>query len=93
MTISTPGLLPLAEVQRRLGLVWIDDKRSSMEALRHGTTWLEAAQAAAADYHGPLTRRKYTQQRRHPLARRGDADRAAGRGEPDRAGEAQPPNG
>jgi hypothetical protein len=54
--------------------MWIQGKRRSMEALRHGATWLEAARAGATEYHGPLTRRRLTQQQRQPLPRRVKAD-------------------
>jgi hypothetical protein len=51
--------------------LWVESKRRSMEPMRPGTTWLEAAQAAAGEFHGPLTQRRLTRNRRRPLRRRG----------------------
>jgi hypothetical protein len=53
--------------------LWVDNKRRQLEPMRGRTTWLEAAQAAAGEFHGPLTRRRLTQQRRRPLRRRSRA--------------------
>jgi hypothetical protein len=52
--------------------LWIYDKRRALEPLHHGTTWLEAAQAAMAEYHGPLAQRRMKKQRRQPLPRRSE---------------------
>jgi len=57
--------------------LWVDTKRRQLEPMRRDVTWLEAAQAAAGEFHGPLTRRRLTQQRRRPLRRRAEADAAA----------------
>jgi hypothetical protein len=57
--------------------LWVDSKRRSLQPLRPGTTWLEAARAAAGEFHGPLTQRRLTRQRRQPLARRRGTERRA----------------
>ena len=51
--------------------LWVDGKRRSMEPMRPGTSWREAARAAAGEFHGPLTQHRLTRQRRRPLRRRG----------------------
>jgi hypothetical protein len=58
--------------------LWVAGKRRSLEPLRPGTTWLEAAQAAAGEFHGPLTKRRLTRERRQPLPRRRSAPRRDG---------------
>jgi hypothetical protein len=50
--------------------LWVAGKRRSLEPMRPGVTWLEAAQACAGEFHGPLTEVRYTRQRRKPLQRR-----------------------
>jgi hypothetical protein len=53
--------------------LWVDGKRRALEPMRPGTNWLEAARAAAGEFHGPLTRRRYTRQRRRPLPQRAES--------------------
>jgi hypothetical protein len=50
--------------------LWVASKRRSLEPMRPGVSWLEAAQACAGEFHGPLTEVRYTRQRRKPLQRR-----------------------
>jgi hypothetical protein len=52
--------------------LWVDNKRRQLEPMRRDVTWLEAAQAAAGEFHGPLTRRRLVRQRRRPLRRSSD---------------------
>ena len=49
--------------------IWVEGRRRSLEPLQRRVTWLEAAQAAAGEWHGPLTRRRLTRQKRTPLRR------------------------
>ena len=50
--------------------LWVEGRRRSLEPLQRSVTWLDAAQAAAGEWHGPLTRRRYTTQKRRPLPKR-----------------------
>jgi hypothetical protein len=50
--------------------LWVAGKRRSLEPMQPGVSWLEAAQACAGEFHGPLTEVRYTRQRRKPLRRR-----------------------
>ena len=50
--------------------LWVANKRRSLQALRADATWLDAAQAAVGESHGPLARQRLTRQQRRPLVRR-----------------------
>jgi hypothetical protein len=50
--------------------LWVAGKCRTLNAMRPNTSWLEAAQAAAGEFHGPLEQRRLRRQRRRPLARR-----------------------
>jgi hypothetical protein len=50
--------------------LWIECRRRSLAPFNASVTWLEAARAAAREWHGPLTRRRFTGQKREPLRRR-----------------------
>jgi hypothetical protein len=56
--------------------LWVEGRRRSLEPLQRSVTWLDAAQAAAGEWHGPLTRRRYTTQKRRPLPRRPEPGRS-----------------
>jgi hypothetical protein len=47
--------------------LWVEGRRRSLEPLHSEVTWLQAAQAAAGEWHGPLTRRRLLSQKRTPL--------------------------
>ena len=47
--------------------LWIAGRRRSLEPLRSNVTWLDAARAGAGEWHGPMTRRRLTGQKRTPL--------------------------
>ena len=47
--------------------VWVEGRRRSLEPMLRDVSWLQAAQAAAGEWHGPLTRRRLTNQKRTPL--------------------------
>jgi hypothetical protein len=51
--------------------VWVEGRRRALEPLQSAVTWREAAEAAAGEWHGPLTRRRLTAQKRVPLRPRG----------------------
>jgi uncharacterized ParB-like nuclease family protein len=50
--------------------LWVEGRRRSLEPLNSGATWQDAAEAAAGEWHGPLTRRRLTSQKRTPLRAR-----------------------
>jgi uncharacterized ParB-like nuclease family protein len=50
--------------------LWVEGRRRSLEPLNSGATWHDAAEAAAGEWHGPLTRRRLTSQKRTPLRTR-----------------------
>jgi hypothetical protein len=47
--------------------LWVEGRRRALEPMQADVTWLDAARAAAGEWHGPLTRRRYTAQKRAPL--------------------------
>ncbi|HYU48946.1 MAG TPA: ParB/RepB/Spo0J family partition protein [Candidatus Limnocylindria bacterium] len=47
--------------------LWVEGRRRSLEPLHSAASWRDAAQAAAGEWHGPLTRRRLTSQKRTPL--------------------------
>lgn len=49
--------------------LWVEGRRRSLEPHKPDVTWLEAARAAAGEWHGPLTRRRLLSQKRTPLRR------------------------
>jgi len=50
--------------------LWIESRRRSLAPFNARVTWLEAARAAAGEWRGPLTRRRFTSQKRTPLRKR-----------------------
>ena len=47
--------------------LWVEGRRRSLEPMMSKVSWLQAAQVAAGEWHGPLTRRRLTSQKRTPL--------------------------
>jgi hypothetical protein len=50
--------------------LWVEGRRRSLEPMMSSVSWLEAAQVAAGEWHGPLTRRRLMSQKRTPLRQR-----------------------
>jgi hypothetical protein len=53
--------------------LWVEGKRRALEPMRPDVSWRQAAEAAAGEFHGPLTERRLTRNRRRPLSRRSAA--------------------
>jgi hypothetical protein len=54
--------------------LWVEERRRSLEPMKSDVTWRDAAQAAAGEWHGPLTRRRCTAHKRTPLRARRSRD-------------------